>query len=95
MGYHTNGGFGSFLSELRAKWLYDLLSDRQQITSTFAGGGTSFVTSGSRPARSSLGLGARIALATRYNIELSLDYDFEIREDFHSHSGYVNVRYSF
>lgn len=95
MGYNANGSYGAFLSELRAKWLYDLLSDRQQITSTFAGGGTSFVTSGSRPARSSLGLGARIALATRYNIELSLDYDFEIREDFHSHSGYVNVRYSF
>ncbi len=95
MGYNANGSYGAFLSELRAKWLYDLLSDRQQITSTFAGGGTSFVTSGSRPARSGLGLGARIALATRYNIELSLDYDFEIREDFHSHSGYVNVRYSF
>lgn len=95
MRYDTNGVYGSFLSELRAKWLYDLLSDRQQITSTFAGGGTSFVTSGSRPARSGLGLGARIALATRYNIEFSLDYDFEIREDFHSHAGYVNVRYSF
>lgn len=95
MGHTADGQHGSLLSELRARWLYDLLSDRQRITSTFAGGGASFATKGLRPARSGLGLGARVALATRYDIELSLAYDFEIREDFSSHSGYINVQYAF
>ncbi|MFH1982331.1 MAG: autotransporter domain-containing protein [Pseudomonadota bacterium] len=93
--YSANVPYGALRSELYAKWLYDLLSDNQQITATFAGGGASFATTAIPVARSGLALGARITLYTQYDIELALNYHFEIRQDFQSHSGYVNARYAF
>ena len=71
------------------------MNDPQQSTATFTGGGASFATSGFTPARSSYHLGTKISLITRYNIELSVDYDFEYKNDFYGHSGYVNARYAF
>ena len=94
-GYGVDSVYGAFAGELRAKWLYDIRSDRQETVATFAGGGASFATGSLRPARSALNLGTKIALTSRNNIEFSLNYDFEIKEKFSSHSGYVNIRYFF
>ncbi|MBA4396735.1 MAG: hypothetical protein C0394_05045 [Syntrophus sp. (in: bacteria)] len=95
LGYAFQGSYGTFLPELHVKWLYDLMNDHQQSTATFTGGGASFTTSGFTPARSSYHLGTKISLITGYNIELSVDYDFEYKNDFYGHSGYVNIRYAF
>jgi len=95
LGYSVQGSYGTFIPELHAKWLYDLMNDKQQSTATFTGGGASFATSGFKPARSSYHLGTKISLITMNNIELSVDYDFEFKNDFYGHSGYVNARYAF
>ncbi|MDD4873992.1 MAG: autotransporter domain-containing protein [Dehalococcoidales bacterium] len=93
--YSFEGSYGTFIPELHAKWLYDIVNDNQQSTSTFTGGGASFPTQGFRPSKSSANVGTKLTLVTRYNIELSLNYDFQAKKDFYGHSGYVNVRYSF
>jgi len=93
--YSFEGSYGTFIPELHAKWLYDIVNDNQQSTSTFTGGGASFPTQGFRPSRSSANVGTKLTLVTKYNIELSLNYDFQAKKDFYGHSGYANVRYNF
>ena len=39
--------------------------------------------------------GAKITLITKKDLTLSVNYDLELKEDFYSHNGYVNVRYDF
>jgi uncharacterized protein with beta-barrel porin domain len=95
LGYAVKSSYGLFAPELRVKWLYDLVNDHQQATSTFTGGGAAFTTSGFTPARSSLNLGTRITLITKYNVEFSMNYDFETKSDFYGHSGFVSLRYTF
>lgn len=93
--YAADTKLGTFIPELHAKWLYDFVNDNQQTTSAFTGGGASFATQGFKPARNSANIGSRLTLMTKNNIELSLNYDFQIKKDFQGHYGYLNVRYSF
>ena len=81
--------------ELHAKWLYDFAGDAQQAASTFTGGGASFVTTGFEPPRTSGNIGAKLTIMTESNWSVSLNYDFEMKQDFYSHNGWVNLRYEF
>lgn len=81
--------------ELHAKWLYDFAGDAQQATSTFTGGGASFVTTGFEPPRTSGNIGAKLTILTQTNWSVSFNYDFEMKQDFYSHNGWVNLRYEF
>lgn len=85
----------TFIPELHFRWLYDFIGDRQQTTSQFTGGGASFSTNGSNPPRSSYNAGVKLNILTNYGITVSLDYDLEMKTNFHSHNGYINVRYEF
>jgi outer membrane autotransporter protein len=87
--------FGTLTPEVHARWLHDFISDSQETTSTFAGGGGSFATNGFTPARNGLNAGGRLALVTKGNWSLDANYDFEFKEDFTSHTGWANIRYSF
>ena len=95
LSYKIIGKDYTLIPDIHVKWLYDFIGDNQQATSTFTGGGASFATNGFTPAQSSYDLGTRWVLLSKPNITLSLNYDFEIKEDFYSHSGYGNVRYDF
>lgn len=81
--------------ELHLKWFYDFIGDRQQVTSTFTGGGASFSTEGYDPPRSSLNAGARLTLINGNGVTVSLNYDLELKKDFYSHAGYANIRFLF
>lgn len=83
------------IPEMHVKWLYDFIGDQQQATSTFTGSGASFSTNGFNPPKSSYNAGFKLTLVTKYDVTLSLNYDFEIKDDFYSHTGYINVRYTF
>ena len=85
----------TLIPDLHVKWLYDFIGDNQQATSTFTGGGASFATNGFTPAQSSYDFGTRLVLLSKEHITLTLNYDFELKEDFYSHAGYGNVRYDF
>ncbi len=83
------------IPEVHAKWLYDFAGDRQQSIAQFTGGGASFATEGFDPARSSYIVGAKLTLLTKSSVAFALSYDFEKKDDFSAHRGYVNLRYAF
>ena len=95
LAYKMNGRDYTLIPDIHVKWLYDFIGDNQQATSTFTGGGASFATNGFNPAQSSYDIGTRWILLSKRNITLTLNYDFELKEDFYSHSGYFNTRYDF
>ncbi len=88
-------GNSTVIPEVHAKWLYDIINGTQATTSTFSGGGGSFATQGFNPARNALDLGAKLTLATKWNWSLETNYDFEYKEDFTSHTGWADIKYSF
>jgi len=85
----------SIIPDLHFKWLYNLVNDKQQATSTFTGGGASFAASGFNPPRSSYNFGTKWTLLAKYNTSFSLNYDYEVKPDFYSHSGFINIRHEF
>ncbi|MDD5096864.1 MAG: autotransporter domain-containing protein [Candidatus Omnitrophica bacterium] len=85
----------SIIPDFHFKWLYSLINDNQQATSTFTGGGGSFTTSGFNLPTSSYNLGSKWTILAKNNISVSLNYDYEVKPDFFSHSGYINVRHEF
>ncbi|MGV8057868.1 MAG: autotransporter domain-containing protein [Smithellaceae bacterium] len=93
--YPIQGKNVQIIPELHARWLYDFIGDPQQTTSQFTGGGATFAAKGLEPPQSSYNFGAKLNILTEYGVTLSLDYDLEIKHDFHSHNGYINVRYEF
>jgi uncharacterized protein with beta-barrel porin domain len=86
---------GTLTPEFHAKYLWDAISDKDQILASFAGGGTAFTTAGYKPSDQGADLGMSITFATKNNISMSLQYDFEIREDYYSNTGLLNVSYRF
>ena len=95
LAYKIAGKDYTFIPDIHVKWLYDFIGDNQQAASTFTGGGASFPTTGFTPAQSSYDFGTRWVFLSKRNVTLSLNYDFELKEDFYSHSGYFNARYDF
>jgi len=83
------------IPEVHGKFLYDFIGDQQQATATFTGGGASFATNGFDPPRASGNLGAKLTLMTKNNLSFVLNYDYEWKEGFYSHSGYFNIRCAF
>ena len=82
----------TLIPDLHVKWLYDFVGDRQQCTSTFTGGGASFATNGFIPAQASYDFGTKFIMLTKAHITITANYDFEVKEDFYSHAGYLNLR---
>ncbi|MCX5796703.1 MAG: autotransporter domain-containing protein [Elusimicrobia bacterium] len=99
LAYPVRARLGELSPDFHARWLYDLVAQSQQATATFAGGGPSFTTGGFTPARSSFDLGAKLALTLKQTprraLTVALNYDLQLKTDFYSHSGSVNLRYSF
>ncbi len=87
--------YGTIIPEIHVKWLYDAITDKQATTSTFSGGGGSFATDGFTPARNALNVGGRLALVTKGNWSFDANYDFEYKQDYTSHTGWADIRYSF
>jgi len=93
--YPLDTKYGKLVPELRFKWLYDWIGDSQATTSTFNGGGGSFATNGFTPAQSSWDFGTKLTLYSKKNWTCAANYDFELKDDFYGHYGYVNAKYSF
>ena len=93
--YPLDTKYGKLVPELRFKWLYDWIGDAQANTSNFNGGGGSFATNGFTPAQSSWDFGTKLTMFTKNNWTFAANYDFELKEDFYGHYGYVNAKYSF
>ncbi|MCH8998168.1 MAG: autotransporter domain-containing protein [Proteobacteria bacterium] len=95
MAYSVETGVGTFVPEVHAAWLYDLVADKQEVTSTYTGGGGAFNTEGADPARHGANVGASVALHATSNVTLSANYDAEFKDRYASHSGTLTVGYHF
>ncbi|MEZ0260833.1 MAG: autotransporter domain-containing protein [Alphaproteobacteria bacterium] len=84
-----------FLPELHGGYRYDLVGDAVEATSAFTGGGGSFATTGSSPARSRLNFGAGLTYQTSSSWELHAGYDLDLKQDYHAHSGTVRASIRF
>ena len=93
---HQNAD-GSFLKpRLHAAYRYDFIGDEVETTSSFSGqAGTTFTTQGFDAQQSTFNVGAGLEFFTTANWELSVNYDYEIKEDYDAHNGYVRAAYKF
>ena len=92
---HKNVDGSSFDPSLHAGYSYDLVGDRVEVTSAFAAGGGTFVSQGADPARSRIDAGAGLSYQTTDNWQFSANYDYNFKEDFSAHSGYLRAGYRF
>jgi outer membrane autotransporter protein len=91
----TNGG--RFTPEVRAKLLYDLAGDDGSSSNTFTGGGAAFQVKGLDVVEFATAVGAGIAYTPSFDegLNLSLNYDAEIKDNFTGHSGNFTLKYAF
>ncbi|MES2961799.1 MAG: autotransporter domain-containing protein [Pseudomonadota bacterium] len=87
------------LTEMRpifsASYGYDFAANKQKSTSSFIGQTTNFSSNGSKVAQGSLRLGTGVSFYTKKDVTLSLNYGFEHRSDYISHSGWLRIGYKF
>ena len=93
--YNVKTRLGTFVPEVHAAWLYDIVADRQEATSTYTGGGGAFKTEGADPARHGANVGASVALHSTSNYTLSVNYDAEFKDRYISQNGMLSARYDF
>ncbi|MCX5705403.1 MAG: autotransporter domain-containing protein [Candidatus Omnitrophica bacterium] len=84
-----------FTPELHFRYFYDVINDRQQTLAAFVGGGTSFQTTGFRPAPSNFDLGARFEFFNKKNVTLLADLDTVLKDGFYEAGGSLTLKYSF
>jgi outer membrane autotransporter protein len=89
------GKDGTWTPEIHFKWLYDYIGDKVATAATFTGGGYSFSTNGAAPDQSSYNFGAGFTFYTKGNISITATYDFEMKDQYTSHTGQGVVRYAF
>lgn len=86
---------GIITPEIRFRYFYDTINDKQQTIATFAGGGTSFETTGYKPDPSIFDFGARIEFFNKKNITLLADCNTVFKDDYYEAGGSLTVKYSF
>jgi outer membrane autotransporter protein len=91
--FETNGML--FTPELRFRYFYSVINDRQQSLASFTGGGTAFETTGYRPAPSSFNIGARLEFFNKKNITVLADADTQLKDDYYEAGGSITFKYSF
>ena len=83
------------IPEIHAAWRYEFFDEIQVNNSTYTGGGALFTTNGFDPANHSINIGISYSMFREENIDIKFSYDFDTKADYQSHSGLINIRYSF
>ena len=95
VGRYTFGAGNAYSITARAGVGYDAIMDRSLVSSTFVGGGSTFATRGAEPDEfvyhASFGLHSDPGAQT----SVSIEYDFEGRQDFDVHGFSATVRWLF
>lgn len=83
-----------FQPEIHIRAFYDFQDDRIELTSQFLGAGPSFVTAGIKPPRDSYNIGASLkTLSINRRLIFTVYYDFNFKEDYTAHAGFLRLRY--
>ncbi|NCC21779.1 MAG: autotransporter domain-containing protein [Alphaproteobacteria bacterium] len=87
---------GSYVEpEVRVGYRYDVIGDEVETTNRFVGGGATFTTEGADPAQSTFNIGGAVTYYAVNNWEFTANYDFEVKEDYDAHAGYLRAAYKF
>lgn len=88
---------GTFTPELRARVLYDMAGDDGSSTNTFTGGGAAFNVKGLDVVEfsSSVGIGMAYTPAFDTGMNLSVNYDAELKQTFTGHAANFTLKYAF
>lgn len=87
--------FGTMSPEVHAKWLHDFINDHMTTTSSFTGGGASFVTSGAKLAKDGADVGGKLSFDLKKDLSVVAELDAQMRDNFYSIYGSAEVRYQF
>lgn len=74
---------------------YDVMTDRTNLTSSFAGGGANFTTEGIEPDEFVYNAGLGVIYSLDNGSELSANYNINGRQDFTDQSISANIRFLF
>lgn len=91
--YNNVYGGSRIVPEAHVGAFYDFIADRQETSSNIFGTGTAFSAKGFDPAHDSYEVGVGLNIYTERNSIFSLSYDYHFKSDFHSHNGFVKLRY--
>lgn len=94
-GYAVHSGQTTLRPNAHISYGYDVIGDEQSTNLRFAGTAPSFRNRGSDIAQSSVAMGAGLELISVQNLTVSANYDYEMREDYHSQSGMLRAKYLF
>ncbi|MCB9964543.1 MAG: autotransporter domain-containing protein [Rhodospirillales bacterium] len=88
---------GSFLKpKLHAAYRYDFIGDEVQTTGAFSGvSATRFTVKGFDAQQNTFNVGAGLSFYSSSNFELSANYDYELKEDYDAHNGYIRAGFKF
>lgn len=93
--YDHETSMGTFVPYVEANWLNENGDDDQTITSSFIGGGQTFVTKSAGIERDAIQLGTGLDFYTDSNTKLGVHVDFLDRDDVKVLSGALRVRMPF
>lgn len=82
-------------TSVHATWLYDVKSARQETTSSYTGGGASFITQAAAPARNAANLGAALNYDLGTGVSIAATYDAEVKDQYLGHSATATARMKF
>ena len=87
---------GDYLKpHLVAGYRYEFLQDEVETTASFTGAGGSFTAQGYEPEEHRFNIGTGLTYMTTTNWEFKVDYNYDFREDYEAHSGFVRAAYRF
>ena len=86
---------GSLSPEIHLGYNYEAIHDQIQTVSSFSGGGSSFQTTGFKPANHTGLVGSGITWSSDNNFDFVFTYDLQFKEDFTSHSALLKGRWKF
>lgn len=80
----------------RIDYRYNVLNDEVRAAASFrVAPGETFILEGFDPPKNELRIGSKLQARITEDLNFSLGYDFQFREDYHSHAGQADLVYSF
>lgn len=83
-----------YAPKISLAWYHDFIGDVSETSSVFASGAP-FKSKGASVSRDTFALGTGLDLLSHDSLSVSIDYNFEARENFRSHTGLLNIRKEF
>ena len=79
--------------EVHATVRYDIVAPKQSISSQFIGAGPVYQTIGYQPTRESYNIGVSFTLFGEGAYIFSVSYDYDFKNNYRAHSGFIRLRY--